>query len=166
MLEKKGVPSDHDLDSVKPSEERLRRGPVAIIECFQKIPCDPCFHLCKQGAIKPFKDINDLPEIDFDRCTGCGTCIGGCPGLAIFVVDMSGPTQQGSVSLPYEFLPLPKKGDDVLALDREGEVVGTGTVQKVQRKKNKRSVITIAVPKDLVMVVRNIRIQEESDVTR
>jgi len=166
MLEKKGVPSDHDLDSVKPSEERLRRGPVAIIECFQKIPCDPCFHVCKQGAIKPFKDINDLPEIDFDRCTGCGTCIGGCPGLAIFVVDMSGPTQHGSVTLPYEFLPLPKKGDDVLALDRQGEVVGTGTVQKVQRKKNKRSVITIDVPKDLVMVVRNIRIQEESDVTR
>jgi Fe-S-cluster-containing hydrogenase component 2 len=166
MLEKNGVPSDHDLDSVKPSEERFRRGPVAIVECFERIPCDPCFHLCKQGAIRSFRYINDLPEIDFEKCTGCGICIGGCPGLAIFVVDVSAPSQEGSVSLPYEFLPLPKKEEEVLALDRQGDVVGKGTVLRVQRKKNKRSVITIAVPKDLVMVVRNIRPQEESYAKR
>ena len=163
MLESTGAPSDRELDSVRPSEERLRRGPVAVIECFQRIPCDPCFHLCKQGAIKPFENINDLPEIDSEKCTGCGICIGGCPGLAIFVVDMSTPSREGSVSLPYEFLPLPEKGHEVLALDREGKVVGKGTVVKVQTKKNKRTVITIAVPKDLVMVVRNIRLQEESN---
>jgi len=97
---------------------------------------------------------------------GAGSASVAVRGWPFFVVDISGPTQEGSVSLPYEFFPLPKKGEDVLALDREGGVVGTGTVQKVQRKKNKRSVITIAVPKDLVMVVRNVRLQEGSHAKR
>jgi len=66
MLEKTGLPTPKDLAKVSPSKERLSRGPVAIIECFQRIPCDPCYAACKRGAIKEFKDINDLPEIDFE----------------------------------------------------------------------------------------------------
>ena len=29
----------------------MNQGPVAIIECVQEIPCDPCVDACRQGAI-------------------------------------------------------------------------------------------------------------------
>ncbi len=164
MLEKTGVPSETELVSIMPSEERLAGGPVAIVECFQKIPCDPCFYLCKKGAFKRFQNINDLPEIDFKKCTGCGLCISGCPGLAIYVVDLSGSSNGAVISMPYELLPLPKKGEKIFALDREGKTVGTARVVKVRRTKDKTSVVTIAVQKDLAMTVRNIGFTRSDNV--
>jgi len=60
MLEKTGVPTAADIESVFPSEERLANGPVAVIECYQNIPCNPCFTACNRNAILEFEDINDL----------------------------------------------------------------------------------------------------------
>ena len=34
-----------------PSEERMKLGPVACIECLQQIPCNPCEEACPRGAI-------------------------------------------------------------------------------------------------------------------
>lgn len=161
MLEKTGIPTSVELNSVKPSEKRLKEGPVAIIECFREIPCDPCFYSCPFEAIKEFEDINDKPKLDYQKCTGCGNCIASCPGLAIFVVDYN----KNTISLPYEFLPIPAKGDIVIGLDREGKEVCKAEVSKVRdpEKNDKTAVITIKVPKEYLMEVRNIKVGDSHE---
>ncbi|HIP99899.1 TPA: 4Fe-4S dicluster domain-containing protein, partial [Candidatus Bipolaricaulota bacterium] len=84
-----GVLSLEELEGRVPPLERLRRGACAVIECVEEIPCNPCEESCPVGAIRIGEKITTLPVIDFDRCTGCGTCLGVCPGLAIFLVDLS-----------------------------------------------------------------------------
>lgn len=159
MLEKTGIPTDDDLEKVIPDKKSLARGPVVIIECFQRIPCDPCAISCKLGAIKPFKDINDLPIVDFDKCTGCGICISSCPGLAIFVIDMNYSDEKSLIRLPHEMLPLPEKGEDVYALDRAGSILGKVKVVRVLKIKNKTNIISLEVPKSMVMKVRSIKME-------
>lgn len=158
MLEKTGVPTVEQIKEVMPSKERLAKGPVAIIECFQKIPCNPCYTTCPNKAIKELVDIHERPEVDFDKCNGCGVCISKCPGLAIFVVDETYSEDKALIKLPYEFLPLPNEGDTVKALDRSGEVIGEVEVIRVINTKaqDRTPVIWIAVYKELSMKVRNI----------
>jgi len=160
MLAVTGIPTTEDLATRMPPKERLQKGPVVMIECFQKIPCNPCTKACKQGAIQPMGDINELPVVKFDNCNGCGLCISKCPGLAIFVIDETYSDKESTVSLPFEFLPLPEVGEEVDLLDRAGVKVGRGKVIKVRNGKyeDKTPVITVAVPKELTMVVRNIRV--------
>ena len=31
--------------------DRIRKGPVAVIECYEEIPCDPCRTSCPKKAI-------------------------------------------------------------------------------------------------------------------
>jgi Fe-S-cluster-containing hydrogenase component 2 len=150
QYEKSGILSIEDL--ILPTDEQLRKG-VAIIECVQEIPCDPCVVVCPVNAIS-MKDINDIPKIEYNKCTGCKRCVGICPGLAIFVIKIE--DNKALVTLPYEFLPIPKKGDNVIALDREGKPRGDAKVVKVKRS-NKTTVLTIEVKKDLAMIVRNIK---------
>ena len=78
--------------------------------------------------------------------------------MAIFVVDMTYSDREATVQLPYEFLPLPRKGELVTALDREGKAVCSARVVNVRNPKkfDHTVVITIAVPKDQAMNVRNI----------
>ena len=67
-----------------PSEERFQEGPIALIECVQEIPCDPCVDSCPQGAITMGDSINNVPEIDFDKCTKkCFFCFEYCPDGAV-----------------------------------------------------------------------------------
>ncbi|OGO76991.1 MAG: hypothetical protein A2Y23_03160 [Clostridiales bacterium GWB2_37_7] len=156
MLEKTGVATEQDLAKAIPTKERLAKGPVAIIECFQRIPCNPCYTSCKRGAIKEFEDINDTPEINFEICNGCGVCVSNCPGLAIVVVDESYSNEEALVKIPYEFLPLPVEGSFVTGLDREGKPVCRAKVMKVLNTKamDRTPLITLAVPKELSMTVR------------
>jgi len=163
VLERTGIPTDDDLEKVIPDKKRLAQGPVVIIECFQKIPCDPCAISCKLGAIKPFKDINDLPIVDFDKCTGCGICISSCPGLAIFVIDMNYSDNKSLIKLPHEMLPLPEKGEDVYALDRAGGILGKAKVIKVLKIKNKTNIISLEVPKSMAMKVRSIKVEDKNN---
>ncbi|MEW6546062.1 MAG: 4Fe-4S binding protein [Bacillota bacterium] len=160
MLRQTGVPAVEDLARVMPPEEVRRRGPVAIFECFERIPCDPCYWACKRGAVRPFKDINDLPGVDWERCNGCGLCVAACPGLAVFVVHEGYTDSTSLIKLPYEFLPLPEVGQVVEALDREGNCVGEARVVKVQRSREKvgTPVLWIEVERDLAHVVRNIAV--------
>ncbi|MCL2405880.1 MAG: (2Fe-2S)-binding protein [Defluviitaleaceae bacterium] len=159
MLEKTGVPTQSEIESVFPSDERLSKGPVAVIECFQSIPCDPCATACPRGAILPFADINDRPVIDNDKCNGCILCMTKCPGLAIMVVDITWSQDRALIKMPYEFRPLPDVGQTVQALDREGTVVAEAEVIRVQYNKsmNKVPIVSIAVDKQLVKTIRNIR---------
>ncbi|MEM3462879.1 MAG: 4Fe-4S binding protein [Candidatus Bathyarchaeia archaeon] len=154
-----GVPSKEELEKAPgiPTKERLERGPVAIIECFQVIPCNPCTSACPFGAIS-MEEFPSLPRLNEEKCIGCGLCIPACPGLAIFVIDKTYSQTEALVSFPYEFLPVPDVGMEVDAVNRNGEVVTKGRVVKV--KNDKRSdhtlIITISVPKEWAEDVRFI----------
>ncbi len=160
MLSKDGIPTGEDLAKVTPPPERLARGPVAITECFQNIACNPCTQACPRKAISMEPDINALPHVDAEACNGCGACIARCPGLAIFVVDMTYSEEMALVKLPFEFLPVPREGQYVCGLDRAGEEKGWFQVVRAVSggKKNMTWVISLAVPKELAMEVRNIRV--------
>jgi Fe-S-cluster-containing hydrogenase component 2 len=154
-----GVLSVEDLGKAPgfPSEERMKKGPVAVIECVQDIPCNPCVAACPFGAIN-VETLIGLPELDEEKCIGCGSCIAHCPGLAIFLVDYNHSETHALISFAYEFLPLPKVGDIVDATDRSGRVVTKGKVIRVLEKKDfdHTAVISIAVLKEYVHDVRGI----------
>ena len=105
--------------------------------------------------------ITSLPVLHEEKCDGCLLCIAPCPGLAIFVLDETYSDREATVMLPYEFLPLPEKGEKVDALNRRGEVVAEGTVVRVRNPKafDRTPVVTVAVPKELGMEVRHIRLR-------
>ena len=160
MLSQTGIPTIEDIKSITPTDERFSKGPVVIVECFQEIPCNPCVDACKLGAITKPGDINDLPVVDFDKCNGCGICIKECPGLAIFVVDKTYSETHATVRLPHEFLPVPQPGQFVTGLDRAGIERGSFEVIKVISggPVNKTPVVWLAVPQELVMEIRAIKI--------
>jgi Fe-S-cluster-containing hydrogenase component 2 len=142
-----------------PTEVRMQQGPVAVIECIEEIPCNPCEKACKCKAIIIGDPITNLPHLIEDKCIGCGACISQCSGLAIFVVDKSYSQKSATVSFPYEYVPLPKKGSKVKAVNRLGEVVCTGIVKKVvsSKKFDKTSVVTLEVPYDMADEVRSMK---------
>ena len=160
MLCETGIPTKEDIKAISPSAERFAKGPVVIVECFQEIPCNPCVDACILKAITKPKDINDLPQVDFDKCTGCGVCIAQCPGLAIFVVDRTYSETHAVLRIPYEFIPVPEKGQWVCGLDRAGEERGWFEVLRVigGGKTNKTTTIWLAVPQELAMEVRMIKV--------
>ena len=140
-----------------PPESRLKKGPVAIIECPEQIPCNICVDACPFKAIEMNK-ITDIPKVNWKRCTGCAICLSVCPGLSIFIVDLS-RDDKALVTIPYEFLPVPKKGEEVILLNRSGKAVGKGKVIKIWER-NKTWVVTIEVPKQLAMEVRAIWVKK------
>ena len=162
LLAHDGIAAVEDIRSILPSEERLAKGPVAIIECFQNIPCDPCYHSCKRGAIKEFNDINERPQVLLDKCNGCGNCMSRCPGLAIFVVDATYSENEAIVKIPYEFLPIPEVNELVTTVNRAGQEIGEGKVIKVQNStaQDRTAVIWLAVDKNLMMETRHFRVKE------
>jgi Fe-S-cluster-containing hydrogenase component 2 len=149
--EKTGLLSTKDLQV--PSKKQLEKG-VAILECVQEIPCNPCVGSCPVHAIS-MKDINAPPVNDFEKCIGCTKCVGVCPGLAIFVVKLKG--DKAWVTLPYEFITVPKVGDSVDALDRTGAIRGKALVKKIL-KQGKTMVVTIEIESSLAMDIRNIKV--------
>jgi Fe-S-cluster-containing hydrogenase component 2 len=145
-----------------PSEARRRKGPVAVIECIEDIPCNPCEASCKAGAISVGEDITNLPHLDEDKCIGCQTCVPICPGQAVFMVDESLPEGKATVTMPYEFRPLPEKGQYVIALDRAGQALGDATVTAVRQQKrmDQTALVTIEVPRQWSMQVRAFKLKQ------
>lgn len=150
-----GVLTPGHLEKILPPKERLEKGSVVVIECIQKIPCDPCAHICKFEAIRKSSLVDPL-EVDYEKCTGCGECVAVCPGLAIFVVNLKYKNDKALVTIPYEFLPTPKRGEIYEALDREGKPVGEAGIIAARKVKNRTAVVTMAVKKNLALIVRNI----------
>lgn len=137
-----------------PPDDRLKKGPVAIIECPQEIPCNICVGACPFKAIE-MENITALPKINWDKCIGCTLCVAVCPGLAIFVVDLSRNDGKAHVTIPHEFLPKINIGDEVYLLNRKGERVGIGRAIRVYER-NKTQVVTIEVPRELALEVKAI----------
>jgi len=140
-------------------EWEQKKGGYVLIECPQRIPCNPCATSCPTGAVKPFVDINDTPEIDYSKCTGCGLCVAVCPGLACFVIDLTyGTEEEALIKLPYELIPVPEKGQKVKCLNRMGEEISEGEVFAVaEPKKDRTKVISVIIPKKLVGEIRAIK---------
>jgi len=141
-----------------PSEKRLDEGPVAVIECVQEIPCNPCESVCSFNAIIVGQPITNLPVLIEENCVGCGKCVPVCPGLAIFIVDRTYSETEAAISIPYEFIPLPTPGEIVDALDRNGIPVCKAHIISVSNppRNDKTAVIKLAVPKGYSDIVRNI----------
>ena len=156
-----GYPSMDEIKEANgwPDEERFAKGPVAVVECVQQIPCNPCESACPLHAIHIGEPITNTPQVDREKCIGCGMCVAACPGLAIFLVDKSYSETEATVSFPFEYDPLPEKGAEIDAISRAGEYVCKGRVIKVMNpKKNDHTpVVTIAIPKEHADTVRTMR---------
>ena len=142
-----------------PSMERRRKGPYALFECFQRIPCNPCYTACRSNAVKELTDINDLPETYYEKCIGCGLCVAHCSGLAAFVIDETFSETRTLIRLPYEYLPLPEKGQLVDAVNRSGQVVTTAVVEEILSFEDHTSIVGISVEDRYAHVVRGIALE-------
>ena len=138
------------------------QGPIAVVECNQEIPCNPCELACQFGAIKIGDPITNIPILDEEKCIGCGLCLPNCPGLAIFLIDRNYSPDKSTVAFPYEYQHIPQKGDIVNAVDRQGNYLCEAEVIKVLKleKFDKTPIITISVPDKYIDDARNIKISD------
>ncbi|MBN2621257.1 4Fe-4S binding protein [candidate division WOR-3 bacterium] len=150
--------------NTEPDAQRRQEGPYVVIECPEKIPCDPCVGACPQGAISIPGSLIELPQVDYEKCTGCLMCIPRCPGLAIFVIDET-PEDHAIIYIPYEFIPLPKKGDKAKGLDRHGKERCDVVITKViaAKKFDHCAVIGFMAPKNLINDVRFLKLTANPD---
>lgn len=128
-----------------------------VMECTQNIPCNPCQDACPRNCIRVGENITALPGVDPDKqCTGCGMCVAACSGQAIFLVDEHYEQGYASVTLPYEFLPLPCKGEKGTALSRSGQPVCEAEIIGVKTAKafDHTALVTMKVPADKAMDAR------------
>lgn len=136
---------------------RSKKGIHPVIECTQNIPCNPCQDACSRKCIQIGSKITALPSIDETKdCSGCGLCVASCSGQAIFLVNEEPEAGFATVTLPYEFLPLPKKGEKGFALDRSGKEVCEASVVEVKSSKafDHTSLLTMKVPLSMAMKAR------------
>lgn len=154
-LLKKGYLTDEEV--MKYPGVKFIKGIHPVIECSQNIPCNPCQDVCPQKCIKIGEKITSLPVVDEDStCIGCGLCVASCSGQSIFLVNEDYEEEYTSVTLPYEFLPLPEKGTRGIALDRSGHRICETEVVEVKSPSafDHTNLLTIKVPKEMGMKAR------------
>ena len=155
-----GIPSAEELQACPgiTSAERFDKGPVAVIECVQEIPCNPCEHACSSKAITVGQPITRLPVLDGTKCIGCGACLAPCPGLAIFLVHKNYTDTTSLVEFPYEYLPLPEEGEVYPCGGRDGRFITDGKVVKVKKtsRGDGTALVLLEVPKEFFMDVRTL----------
>ena len=110
-----GVPSEDELLSSPgyPLAEDFEEGPIAVIECVQEIPCNPCEEACPNGCIVVGEPITNLPRFDASECTGCGLCTEICPevfdlqgDVAVVIADPVPVDAEGKVIESVESCPV------------------------------------------------------------
>jgi Fe-S-cluster-containing hydrogenase component 2 len=117
---------------------------------------------CKTGAICK-ENLNALPVYDGTKCTGCRRCVAACPGQAIFYLEED--SDFAYLTFPYEYLPLPQKGQHVTAVDANGCELGIATVEHVTviKSYNLTPLVTICMPLPKGRGARSIiRLQEDN----
>ncbi len=160
MLNTNGVP-DKALIKTKFPDEKYLIKPLAITECYEEIPCNPCSTSCPFDAIYIGEDINTAPIVDFEKCTGCGICVYNCPGLAIFIVQKLNE-EIARFKIPYELRPLPIKGETWSGVNRAGEIITKVLIEKVSltNRHDRTALIQVLVPlkfiNDFVTIRRQI----------
>lgn len=152
----KGYVTQEELQAFPAASEK-RGGVHPVIECTQNIPCNPCQDACKVGCIMVGRQITSIPQIDHEKkCTGCGMCVASCSGQAIFLVDDDYDETHAAITMAYEFLPYPEKGQKGTALSRAGQPVCEAEVLSLRRSAatDGTALLTIAVPKEFSMQAR------------
>ena len=146
----------NNSDNIGVLINRINEGPVAVIECFEEIPCNPCETCCPKNAISFKESITSIPELDFNKCIGCGICITKCPGMAIFVLDGTFSESEGLVHITYEFLPMPEKDQVVKITGKTGQFLCNGKIHEVKTSKSFdcTAVVTLSVSKDYLLEAR------------
>ena len=159
MLNTNGVPDKKLIMTRFPEKEYLIK-PLAITECYEAIPCDPCSTSCPFDAIYIGEDINTPPIVDFEKCTGCGICVYNCPGLAIFIVQEL-DEKHARFKIPYELRPLPIKGETWSGVNRTGEIITEVLIEKVSLtdRQDKTALIQVLVPVEFINDFITIRRQ-------
>ena len=154
-LLKKGYVADDEVERYPGVIHK--KGVHPVIECTQNIPCNPCQDACPKICISIGSNITSLPIVVEDsECINCGMCVASCSGQAIFLVDEDCGDGTATVTLPYEFLPLPESGTKGIALGRDGKKVCDAEVVSVKTAKafDKTHLLTMRVPKEYAMTAR------------
>ena len=135
-----------------------------IIECNQDIPCNPCEASCKFNAIKIGNKINQQPSIDNNLCKGCGLCLTACPGRAIRLLQYNYDEDLSAITIPFEFYPHPKIGDNVEVLDSKGEflVYGKVLLSKPSKKKINCGTISFTLKKEYAFTATALKVIKKS----
>ena len=150
-----GYVADDEIERYPGVTHRVGIHPV--IECTQNIPCNPCQDACKSGCISIGSNITSLPiAVDDAKCINCGMCVASCSGQAIFLVNEDCGDETATVTLPYEFLPLPEAGTKGKGLGRDGKPVCDAEVVSVKSMKafDKTNLLTIRVPREFASKAR------------
>ena len=161
-LLKKGFVGDDEIERFPGVTHR--KGIHPVIECTQNIPCNPCQDACGKKCISIGENITSLPIAVADsECVNCGMCVASCSGQAIFLVDEDCGDGSATVTLPYEFLPLPAEGTKGIALGRNGQEVCEAAVVSVKSLKafDKTNLLTMRVPKEYAMKARFFKAKTE-----
>jgi sarcosine oxidase, subunit alpha len=142
------------------------RGVMPVFHCAEEIPCNPCTSVCPQELI--FIDPTDIRKVptylgtNGDDCLGCEQCVVICPGLAITMVDYRQDPSDPTVTLAYEFAADSVSiGDQLVALDAEGAVLGGAEVLDVQPipRGDHTALLKLRVPAAVAKQVAGIQVQ-------
>ena len=150
-LLKKGYVSDEEIERFPGVTHK--KGVHPVIECTQNIPCNPCQDACPKGCISTGDNITYLPFFKEDsECINCGMCVASCSGQAIFLVAEDTEPGFGEVTIPYEFLPLPEKGDKGYGLSRSGQKLCDVEITNVRTSKafDGTNLVTMKVPMEYI----------------
>ncbi len=159
-LLKKGYVADDEIERFPGVTHKVGVHPV--MECTQNIPCNPCQDACPKGCISIGSNITSLPIVVKDsQCINCGMCVASCSGQAIFLIDEDLGDGTASITIPYEFLPLPEKGTKGVALGRSGQKLCEAEIVQVRSAKafDKTNLLTMKVPKEYAMSARFFKAQ-------
>ena len=76
------------------------------------------------------------------------------------MIDATYSEDEAAISFPYEYLPLPKEGDEAEVVNRKGEAICKGKVIKIRNPKtyDHTPVVTVAVPKKYTHEARGIKL--------
>ena len=148
-----------------PPEDVVERYAVPVIDCLEEIPCTPCHDVSPTEAII-MPTMNDRPRVKWEACTGCTLCAQACPGLAITIVNVPFAKKRfkrddlALVSIPYEMLPIPKKGEKVLVYDRGYNLLGEAEVYSVIKSPKFGTVlVNIVVPREWAFKAKYVEVK-------
>ena len=162
-LLQKGYLDDAEVEQFPGVGTKKYIGIHPVIECTQNIPCNPCQDACHFGCIQVGNEITALPQVvQGSHCTNCGLCVASCSGQAIFLVDESSEPGFATITIPYEFLPLPQSGDKGMALDRGGAPLCEAEVVRVRTSPafDHTALLTMRVPQEMSQKARFFRRRE------
>jgi ferredoxin len=147
------------LEAWERAWEKAAAGTVAVVDCREEIPCNPCEEACRRGAIVVGEDICAPPRYDPDSCDGCGRCVALCPGMAVFLLDRSGGDGKAHITVAYEMREDMKVGAEAWAMDGEGKPLGRGKIIRATNMGGKggTALVTLEVPEVWALKVRGVR---------